>query len=117
MTPLTLGIESKGGIFSKIIQRNTAIPVIVEDTFTTVKDNQDAVDVNVFQGERKLEKENKLLASFKLNGIRPAPVGVPEIKVKFHIDKDGILTFTASDENSGRRRYKWTEVSIIFQMR
>ena len=103
VTPLTLGIESKGGIFSKIIQRNTAIPIILEDTFTTVKDNQDAVDVNVFQGERKLVKENKLLASFKLNGIKPAPVGDPEIKVKFHIDKDGILTVTASDENSGSR--------------
>ena len=101
VTPLTLGIATKGGVFSKIIHRNTAIPTIAEEGFSTTEDNQDTVDIRVFQGERKLVKENKLLASFDLKGIKPAPRGTPEIKVKFHIDKDGILTVTARDENSG----------------
>eukprot|EP00092_Neocalanus_flemingeri_P032673 GFUD01035538.1.p1 GENE.GFUD01035538.1~~GFUD01035538.1.p1 ORF type:complete len:653 (+),score=177.79 GFUD01035538.1:72-2030(+) len=101
VTPLTLGIETKGGLFTKIIRRNTAIPTIAEQDFSTTVDNQASVDVRVFQGERKLVKENKLLASFELTGIKPAPLGTPEIKVKFHVDKDGILTVTARDENSG----------------
>ena len=92
ITPLTLGIGVKGGLFSKIINRKE---------FSTTEDNQSEVEIQVFQGEIKLIKENKLLASFTLKGIKPAPLGTPEIKVKFHIDKDGILTVSAKEERSG----------------
>jgi len=98
VTPLSLGIEVKGGIFSRMIEKNTAIPTLKKEKFSTTTDNQQSVDIQVFQGERKLVKNNKLLASFELKGIPPAPSGVPDIEVTFHIDNDGILTVTAEGE-------------------
>jgi len=104
VTPISLGVETKGGIFNKIVAKNTQIPVVAEEKFSTVQDNQDSVDILVYQGERTLVKENKLLASFTLSGIPPAPLGVPEIIVKFHIDKDGILTVTAKEKSGSSKK-------------
>ena len=104
VTPISLGVETKGGIFNKIVAKNTPIPVVAEEKFSTVQDNQDSVDILVYQGERTLVKENKLLASFTLSGIPPAPLGVPEIIVKFHIDKDGILTVTAKEKSGSSKK-------------
>ena len=98
VTPLSLGIEVKGGIFRRMIAKNTAIPILKKEKISTTTDNQQSVDIHVFQGERMLVKNNKLLASFELKGIPPAPSGVPEIEVTFRIDNDGILTVTAEGE-------------------
>ena len=97
VTPLSLGIETEGGVFTKLVERNTTIPVERKQVFSTAADNQTAVTVRVFQGERPMAADNRLLAQFNLEGIPPAPRGVPEIEVKFDIDANGILNVTAKD--------------------
>ncbi|MCU0981395.1 MAG: molecular chaperone DnaK [Pirellulaceae bacterium] len=97
VTPLTLGIETEGGILTPLVERNTTIPTEKKQTFSTAADNQRAVTVKVYQGERKMAADNRLLGEFNLEGIPPAPRGVPQIEVKFDIDQNGILNVTARD--------------------
>lgn len=97
VTPLSLGIETLGGVFTKIIERNTTIPVSKSQIFTTAADNQTTVEVHVLQGERPMARDNVSLGRFQLTGIPPAPRGVPQIEVKFDIDADGILHVSAKD--------------------
>ena len=97
VTPLSLGIETLGGIFTKIIDRNTTIPVEKSQVFTTAADNQPSVDIHVLQGERKMSADNVTLGRFQLTGIPPAPRGVPQIEVKFDIDQNGIVNVSAKD--------------------
>ena len=97
VTPLTLGIETEGGILTPIVERNTTIPVEKKQVFSTAADNQPAVTVKVFQGERKMAQNNKVLGEFNLEGIPPAPRGVPQIEVAFDIDQNGILNVSAKD--------------------
>src|SRR5882757_7087880 len=101
VTPLSLGVETAGGLMTKIIERNTTIPARRSEVFTTAADNQPAVDVVVLQGERELAKDNRVLGRFKLENIRPAPRGEPQIEVTFDIDANGILHVTARDKDTG----------------
>ena len=98
VTPLSLGIETMGGVMTKVIERNTTIPSRRTETFSTAEDNQTAVDVVVLQGERELAADNRQLARFRLEGIAPAPRGVPQIEVTFDIDANGILNVSARDK-------------------
>ncbi len=98
VTPLSLGIETLGGVFTKLIERNTTIPTRKSETFSTAADNQTSVEIKVFQGERAMAKDNRLLGVFQLVGIPPAPRGVPQIEVTFDIDANGILNVTAKDK-------------------
>ena len=102
VTPLSLGIELSGGLFSVLIPRNSSIPTAVHKTFTTVRDNQTTVKIKVLQGERKIAAENHLLGVFQLSGISPAPKEIPEINVCFQIDANGILQVSATDVTSGK---------------
>ncbi len=102
VTPLSLGVETKGGVFTKIIEKNTTIPVRKKQVFSTSVDNQSFVSIHVLQGERELAKDNKSLAKFDLVGIPPAPRGVPQIEVSFDIDTNGILSVSAKDLGTGR---------------
>jgi molecular chaperone DnaK len=104
VTPLSLGVETLGGIMTKLIERNTTIPTRKSETFSTAEDNQSAVDIHVLQGERELARDNRTLGHFRLEGIRPAPRGVPQIEVAFDIDANGILTVTAKDKESGKEQ-------------
>ncbi|MCK6554074.1 Fe-S protein assembly chaperone HscA [Candidatus Binatia bacterium] len=102
VVPLSLGLETVGGVMERIVERNTTIPVTATQVFTTFVDNQTAVDFHVLQGERELVKDNRSLARFKLRGIAPAPAGLPRIEVTFMIDANGILNVTARDQQTGR---------------
>ena len=101
VTPLSLGLETLGGVMTKVIERNTTIPARRTETFSTAEDNQTAVDVVVLQGERELAADNRQLARFRLEGIPPAPRGVPQIEVTFDIDANGILNVSARDKETG----------------
>ncbi|MFD8328926.1 molecular chaperone DnaK [Streptomyces lydicus] len=99
--PLSLGVETRGGVMTKIIERNTTIPVRRTETFSTAEDNQEAVDIVVLQGERELAKDNRVLGRFQLKDIRPAPRGEPQVEVTFDVDANGILNVTARDKDTG----------------
>lgn len=102
VTPLTLGIETMGGIVTPLIEKNTTIPTKKAQTFSTASDNQDAVTIKVFQGERPMARDNKLLGEFNLEGIAPAPRGIPQIEVQFDIDVNGIVNVSATDKGTGK---------------
>jgi molecular chaperone DnaK len=104
VTPLSLGVETLGGVMTKLIERNTTIPARKSEIFSTADDNQSAVDIHVLQGERELARDNRTLGNFRLEGIRPAPRGLPQIEVTFDIDANGILTVTAKDKESGKEQ-------------
>ena len=104
VTPLSLGIETLGGIMTKMIDRNTTIPTKKSQTYSTADDNQNAVTIRVFQGEREMATDNKLLGQFDLVGIPPAPRGVPQIEVTFDIDANGIVNVSAKDKGTGKEQ-------------
>jgi molecular chaperone DnaK len=102
VTPLTLGIETLGGVCTKLIERNTTIPVKKSQVFSTAQDNQTQVDIHILQGEREFAKDNKTLGRFELSGIAPAPRGIPQIEVTFDIDANGIVNVSAKDLGTGK---------------
>ena len=104
VTPLSLGIETLGGVFTRLIDRNTTIPTKKANTFSTAEDNQNAVTIKVFQGEREMAADNKLLGQFDLQGIPPAPRGVPQVEVTFDIDANGIVSVSARDKATGKEQ-------------
>jgi molecular chaperone DnaK len=104
VTPLSLGVETLGGVMTKLIERNTTIPARRSEVFSTAEDNQTAVDIHVLQGERELARDNRTLGHFRLEGIAPAPRGLPQVEVSFDIDANGILTATARDKATGKEQ-------------
>merc|ERR1711912_5427 len=104
VTPLSLGIETLGGVFTKLIDKNTTIPTKKSQVFSTAEDNQSAVTIRVFQGEREMAVDNKLLGQFDLVGIPPALRGVPQIEVTFDIDANGCVNVGASDKSTGKKQ-------------
>jgi molecular chaperone DnaK len=105
VTPLSLGIETMGGVMTKIIDRNTTIPTKKSQVFSTATDGQTQVEVNVLQGEREFARDNKQLGLFKLDGIAPAPRGVPQVEVTFDLDANGIVNVSALDKGTGRQQH------------
>jgi molecular chaperone DnaK len=104
VTPLTLGIETKGGVMTRLIERNTTIPTRKSEVFSTADDNQPSVEIHVLQGEREMASGNKSLGKFQLTGIPPAPRGIPQIEVAFDIDANGILHVSAKDLGTGKEQ-------------
>merc|ERR1712196_562856 len=104
VTPLTIGIETLGGVFTPLIERYSTIPTKKSQVFSTAEDNQSAVTIRVFQGERKIATNNKLLGQFNLEGINPAPRGIPQIEVAFDVDANGILHVSAKDKGTGKEQ-------------
>ncbi|NCU30161.1 molecular chaperone DnaK, partial [Candidatus Saccharibacteria bacterium] len=104
VTPLSLGIETMGGVSTKLIERNTTIPTSKSETFSTAADNQPQVEIHVLQGEREMSEDNKSLGRFILDGIAPAPRGIPQIEVTFNLDANGILNVTAKDKGTGKEQ-------------
>jgi len=104
VTPLSLGIETLGGVFTKLIQRNTTIPTKKSQVFSTAADGQTQVELKVYQGEREMAADNKILGQFSLTGIPPAPRGVPQIEVTFDIDANGIVHVSARDKGTGKEQ-------------
>ena len=104
VTPLSLGIETMGGVSTKLIERNTTIPTSKSQIFSTAADNQPQVEIHVLQGEREMANDNKSLGRFILDGIAPAPRGVPQIEVTFNLDANGILNVTAKDKGTGKEQ-------------
>jgi len=104
VTPLSLGLETLGGVMTRLITRNTTLPTSKSETFSTAADGQTSVEINVLQGEREFARDNKSLGNFRLDGIPPAPRGVPQVEVKFDIDANGILSVTATDKGSGKKQ-------------
>jgi molecular chaperone DnaK len=104
VTPLSLGVETLGGVMTKLIERNTTVPVRKTEVFSTAEDNQSAVDIHVLQGERELARDNRTLGNFRLEGIRPAGRGLPQVEVTFDIDANGILTATARDKETAKEQ-------------
>jgi molecular chaperone DnaK len=104
VTPLSLGIETLGGVFTRLIDRNTTIPTKKGQVFSTAEDNQTAVTIRVFQGEREMAADNKMLGQFDLVGIPPAPRGVPQVEVTFDIDANGIVNVSAKDKGTGKEQ-------------
>ncbi|VAI14744.1 unnamed protein product [Triticum turgidum subsp. durum] len=104
VTPLSIGLETLGGVMTKIIPRNTTLPTSKSEVFSTAADGQTSVEINVLQGEREFVRDNKSLGSFRLDGIPPAPRGVPQIEVKFDIDANGILSVAAVDKGTGKKQ-------------
>ena len=104
VTPLSLGVETLGGVMTKLIERNTTIPARRSEVFSTAEDNQTAVDIHALQGERELARDNRTLGHFRLEGLAPAPRGLPQIEVSFDIDANGILTATARDKATGKEQ-------------
>ena len=111
VTPLSLGIETLGGVFTRLIEKNTTIPTKKSQVFSTAEDNQSAVTIRVFQGEREMASDNKLLGSFNLEGIAPAPRGIPQIDVAFDIDANGIVAVSATDKATGKEQKITIEAS------
>src|SRR5690606_19555020 len=105
VTPLSIGVETGGGVFTKLIPRNTTVPTERMEIFTTSLDNQSFVPIHVLQGEREMAQDNRSLAHFELTGIPPAPRGVPKIQVTFRIDADGILSVEAKDLGTGKTHH------------